>query len=46
MEEYNPNKKITLGEGQGLDWYHFSELSDLRIVDHDRGVLEYIKNKY
>ncbi|MFC1612341.1 NUDIX domain-containing protein [Patescibacteria group bacterium] len=46
MEEYNGDRELTLGEGQGMSWYHFSELDELKIVDHDKKVLEYIKDKY
>lgn len=42
VEEYNPDKKITLGEGQGLGWFHLSEINELKIVDHDIEVLKYI----
>ena len=46
MEEYDPSKKLILGEGQNLGWYHLSDLKKLKIVDHDIEVLKYIKNKY
>lgn len=46
IEEYNSNKKITLNEGQNLKWCDFSELSKLKIIDHDMEVLKYIKDKY
>ena len=46
VEKYDPNKKITLGEGQNLGWFHLSELDGLKIVDHDIEVLKYIKDKY
>ncbi len=46
MEEYDPNKKIALGEGQGLGWYHLAEASKLKIFGHDLDVLEYIADKY
>ena len=46
VEEYNLNKKLILGEGQGMEWVDFLELSGLKIVDHDIEVLEYIKDKY
>ena len=45
-KEFNPDKKITLGEGQGLGWFHLSEMDELKIVDHDIEVLKYIKDKY
>jgi len=46
MEEYDEKKKLTLGEGQGMEWYDLAELGGLKIVDHDAEVLEYIKGKY
>jgi len=46
MEEYDSSKKLILGEGQGMKWWHLSELGGLKIVDHDMEVLGYIKNKY
>lgn len=46
VEEYNENKKLTLGEGQGLAWYDLTEVGKLKLLDHDREVLEYIKEKY
>jgi len=46
VEEYNPSKKITLGEGQNLGWFHLSEIDKLKIVDHDIEVLKFIKDKY
>ena len=45
VEEYDQDKKITLGEGQGLKWYCFSELDKLKIVDHDMEVLKYVEKK-
>ncbi|MDO8668077.1 MAG: NUDIX domain-containing protein [bacterium] len=46
MEEYDKNKKLTLGEGQGMKWYDLAELGELKIIDHDAKVLKYIKGKY
>lgn len=46
MEEYDENKKLTLGEGQGMKWYDLAELDGLKIIDHDAKVLEYIRGKY
>ncbi|OFY37447.1 MAG: hypothetical protein A2Z69_03370 [Bacteroidetes bacterium RBG_13_44_24] len=46
MDEFEPKKKITLGEGQGMGWYSLSEMKDLKIVDHDQIVLKYIVDKF
>jgi len=46
MEKFNSEKKIILGEGQGLGWYNLEKMKDLKIVDHDQVVLEYIKDKF
>ena len=46
VEEFDPSKKITLGEGQNLGWFHLSEIDGLKIIDHDTEVLKYIKDKY
>jgi len=46
VEEFDPSKKITLGEGQNFGWFHLSEISGLKIIDHDIEVLKYIKEKY
>jgi 8-oxo-dGTP pyrophosphatase MutT (NUDIX family) len=46
VEEFDPSKKITLGEGQNFGWFHLSEINGLKIIDHDIEVLEYIRDKY
>ncbi|MDO8592154.1 MAG: NUDIX domain-containing protein [bacterium] len=46
MEEYDKNKKLTLGEGQGMEWYHLSELDGLKIISFDLEALKYIEGKY
>ena len=46
VQEFDPSKKITLGEGQNLGWFHLSEINKLKIIDHDIEVLKYIKDKY
>jgi mutator protein MutT len=46
IEEYDPSKKLTLGEGQNFGWFHLSEIDSLKIVDHDMEVLKFIKDKY
>ncbi len=45
VEEYNQDKELILGEGQGMGWFNFSELSNLKIVDHDIEVFKEIENK-
>lgn len=46
VEEFDPSKKITLGEGQNFGWFYLSEINKLKIIDHDIEVLKYIKDKY
>ena len=46
VEEFDPSKKITLGEGQNFGWFHLSEINKLKIIDHDIEVLKFIKDKY
>ncbi|MFH1427553.1 MAG: NUDIX domain-containing protein [Patescibacteria group bacterium] len=46
VEKYNPNKKLKLLEGQAMDWFKIFETKKLKIIDHDRMVLEYIKENY
>ncbi len=46
VEKYNPSKKLTLCEGQGMKWVLLNETKSLKIVDHDIEVLEYIKGKF
>ncbi len=45
LEEYN-NSKLVQHEGQAMGWYHLGEIQKLKMVDHDREVIDYIKNKY
>lgn len=46
MEEYDPSIKLNQGEGQAMDWFTLDETKNLKMIDHDREVIEYIKNKY
>lgn len=46
MEEYDKNKLLTLGEGQGMEWFSVDEINELKIVDHDKEALKFIKGKY
>lgn len=45
IEEYDETQIIKIGEGQGLWRYHFSELTALKIIDHDMEVAKYINDK-
>lgn len=45
LEKYN-NSELVQHEGQAMGWYHLDEMQKLKMVDHDREVIEYIKNKY
>ena len=41
-ESYRGDKtKLRLGEGQGWGWFHSTELGDLKMLLHDRKVVEY-----
>jgi len=46
MEEYNDSIKLTQREGQAMDWFDIEDMKKLKMVDHDREVIEYIKDKY
>ena len=46
LEEYDPAQVLTLHEGQGMGWFQLSELDGLKIVEHDKKVLQYIEGKY
>lgn len=45
-EEYNPSKKIELREGKGMSWLTFDEFLKRKIVNHDKEVIEKIKDKF
>lgn len=45
IEAYDETQAIKIGEGQGLWRYHFSELTDLKMIDHDMEVAKYISDK-
>jgi mutator protein MutT len=42
-ERYNPLKKLTLGEGQDMNWFSISEAGSLKIIKHDLEALKQIK---
>jgi 8-oxo-dGTP diphosphatase len=42
VERYN-GKALTLGEGQGMGWFRPDETGHLLINDHDRSVIDMIK---
>ena len=44
VEEYNPKKQLVLWEGKAMGWKTIAETKELKIVDHDREVLEKIKD--
>ncbi|MDP2683680.1 MAG: NUDIX domain-containing protein [bacterium] len=46
MEKYNPSKKLELYEGQDMKWVKLSDTNEMKIIDHDIKVLEFIKDKY
>ncbi|PIN87986.1 hypothetical protein COV12_00905 [Candidatus Woesearchaeota archaeon CG10_big_fil_rev_8_21_14_0_10_32_24] len=46
VEEYDALQNLKLQEGQDWGWYQISETDSLKIVDHDRKVLEKIVGKF
>ncbi|NQT49463.1 NUDIX domain-containing protein [Candidatus Kuenenbacteria bacterium] len=46
MEEYNDSIKLTQGEGQAMDWFDIEDMGKLKMVDHDREVIAFIRDKY
>ena len=46
LEPYSPSQKINLKEGKDLGWFSINETSELKMTDHDRDVLEYIRGKF
>jgi len=42
IEECLDKSKLALHEGQSMDWFNIEETKKLKIVDHDRKVLEKI----
>jgi 8-oxo-dGTP diphosphatase len=43
VEQYN-GKALTLGEGQAMGWFLAAETRDLMMNDHDRSVIDAMKN--
>ena len=43
VEQYN-GKALTLGEGQAMGWFLAAETRDLMINDHDRSIIDAMKN--
>lgn len=46
MEEYDSAQEFILREGKAMGWKTIKETKNLKIVDHDREVLEQIVGKY
>jgi len=44
VEKYDPNKKLELHEGQGMNWFFIPEIrkKKLKIIGHDLEALEYV----
>ncbi|MAG52615.1 MAG: NUDIX hydrolase [Nanoarchaeota archaeon] len=40
MEKYDPSKKLELLEGQGMGWFTLEETKELKIVDHEKEVID------
>ncbi len=45
-EEFDNNIILHQSEGQAMGWYSLEETKALKMVDHDRVVIEFIKGKY
>ncbi|MBD3355505.1 NUDIX domain-containing protein [Candidatus Woesearchaeota archaeon] len=46
IEEYDENQKLVLNEGKDFKWVHIEDALELKMIKHDKEVLEYIKGKY
>lgn len=46
MEEYDNSIELHQHEGQDMGWFTLDDTKNLKMIDHDREVIEYIKNKY
>jgi len=46
MEEYNNDTSLHLADGQAMDWFQPQDTKKLKMIDHDREVIRYIKDKY
>jgi len=46
IEKFNDNVKLIQSEGQAMGWFKLDDTKNLKMIDHDRKVIEYIKNKY
>lgn len=43
VEKYE-NQPLQLGEGQGMEWFLPDETGELKIIDHDRSVIQQVQN--
>ena len=46
MELCRDKQSLQLHEGKGWGWFRIPETKDLKMVDHDREVLEYIGGNF
>lgn len=46
VEAYDPTQKLVLKEGKDMAWKRIEETKYLKIVDHDKEVLEKIKEEF
>ncbi|MBI2151717.1 NUDIX domain-containing protein [Candidatus Woesearchaeota archaeon] len=46
VEKYDSSQRINLQEGQNFGWFLLSETKKLKIVEHDREVLEQIAGRF
>ncbi|MFA6307358.1 MAG: NUDIX domain-containing protein [Patescibacteria group bacterium] len=44
IEKYDSSQKLELHEGQGMKWVKISNTKEMKIIDHDREVLEFVEN--
>ena len=42
VEKYD-NQPLVLGEGQGMEWFSPEETKELKIVDHERKIIEEVR---
>ncbi|MBU0648209.1 NUDIX domain-containing protein [Patescibacteria group bacterium] len=45
-EKYNPTQTLEQHEGQGMKWVDLIDTKQMKIIDHDREILDSIKGKY
>ncbi|MEA3463857.1 MAG: NUDIX hydrolase [Patescibacteria group bacterium] len=46
MEELDKSVKLNQNEGQAMGWFYLNDIKNLKMIEHDREVIKYIRNKY